>query len=100
MICPHCKKEIEPVEEFNSTVTIIKNKDGNMKTYTEETRDTDNILVSKRVDEYTYFKTGVIDTINQKVYDGEGGLRSEKDIQHFEDGSQPTMTVPSALEQI
>ena len=85
MICPYCKKEIEPIEEFNSTVTVIKDKDGNMKTWTEETRDSDNILLSKRVDEYIYFIKGDINSINQKVYDGEGGLLSEKDVMHDED---------------
>ena len=82
MICPYCKKEIEPVEEFNSTVSVIKDKDGNMKTWTEETRDSDNILLSKRVDEYIYFIKGDINSINQKVYDGEGSLLSENDVIH------------------
>ena len=90
MICPYCKREIEPVEEFNSTVTVVKDKDGNMKTWTEETRDIDGILISKRVDEYSYYtKTGDINTINQKVYDGEDSLLSEKDIIHYEDTRQP-----------
>ena len=90
MICPYCKKEIEPVEEFTSTVNVIKDKEGRMKTWTEEIRDADNILLSKRVDEYAYFAiTGAIDTIKQKVFDGEGSLRSEKEVQHFEDGKQP-----------
>lgn len=92
MICPHCKKEIEPVEETNSKVTTVKDKEGRVKTWTEETRDADNILLSKRVDEYKYFsETGVIDTINQKVYDGEGTLRSEKKVRHFEDGTPPVV---------
>ncbi|MEA3435424.1 MAG: hypothetical protein U9R43_03090 [Thermodesulfobacteriota bacterium] len=97
MICPHCKKEIEPVEETTSNVTVIKDKEGRMKTWTEETRDIDDILVSKRTDEYKYFsETGNVDTINQKVYDGEGSLRSEKNVRHFEDGTKPvviTLTV-------
>ena len=93
MICPFCKKEIEPVEETTSRITTIKDKHGSIKTWTEETRDSDNIFLSKRVNEYTYFvKTGAIDTIKQKVFDGEGGLRSEKEVQHFEDGGQPVVT--------
>lgn len=92
MICPHCKKEIEPVEEISSKVTTVKDKEGRVKTWTEETRDADNILLSKRVDEYKYFsETGVIDTINQKVYDGEGTLHSEKKVRHFEDGTPPVV---------
>jgi len=93
MICPYCKKEVELVEEMTSKVTTIKDKEGRVKTWTEETRDPDNILLSKRVDGYAYFlKTGSIDTVNQKVYDGEGSLRSEKTVKHFEDGKQPIVT--------
>ena len=95
MICPYCKKEIEPVEETISTISIIKDKDGRMKTWTEEIRDSDNILLSKRVDEYKYFAKGAIDTINQKVYDGEGSLLSEKEVKHFEDGTKPIVTSSS-----
>ena len=84
MICPYCKKEIEPVEETTSQITVIKDKEGRVKTWTEETRDSDGILLSKRVDEYSYYhKTGDVDTINQKVYDGEATLWSEKEVKHF-----------------
>ena len=91
MICPHCKKEITPVEETTSQITVIKDKEGRVKTWTEETRDSDGILLSKRVDEYEYFsKTGDVNTINQKVFDGEGSLLSEKEVKHSEDGGQLT----------
>ena len=91
MICPHCKKEIEPVEETTSSITVIKDKDGRVKTWTEETRDSDGILLSKRVEEYSYYsKAGNVDTINQKVYDREGTVLSEKEVKHSEDGGQPT----------
>jgi len=90
MICPYCKKEIEPVEETTSQITTIKDKEGRVKTWTEETRDFDNILLSKRIDDYKYFTdTGDIDTIVQKIYDGDALLLSEKEIKHFEDGKQP-----------
>jgi len=92
MICPYCKKEIEPVEETSSNITVIKDQNARMKTWTEETRDSDNILLSKRVDEYRYFsETGDIDMITQEVYDGDGLLLSEKEVKHFEDGKQPTV---------
>ena len=90
LICPHCKKEIEPVEETTSNINTIKDGNGRLKTWTEETRDSDNILLSKRVDEYKYFlQTGAVDTVNQKVYDGEGSLLSERTVKHFEDGTKP-----------
>ena len=94
MICPYCKKKIEPVEETVSSISIVKDKDGRLKTWTEETRDIDNILLSKRIDEYIYFSpSGDIDTITQKVYDGEGSLLSEKEVKHFEDGKQPVISL-------
>ena len=99
MICPYCKKEVELVEETTSQIITIKDKEGRIKTWTEEIRDTDNILLSKRVDEYAYFlKTGSIDTINQKVYDGEGSLRSEKTVKHFEDYKQPEVELTKNID--
>ena len=92
MICPFCKKEIEPVEETTSRITTIKDKHGRIKTWTEETRDSDNIFLSKRVDDYSYYTKGAIDTINQKVFDGEGSLLSEKEVKHSEDGGKPIFT--------
>ena len=92
MICPYCKKEIEPVEETTSEITTVKDEKGRSKIWTEETRDSDNILLSKRVDEYEYYKNGDINTIIQKIHDGEGALLSEKEVKHFEDGRQPIVT--------
>lgn len=86
LICPYCKKEIEPVEETTSTVTVIKDKEGRMKTWTEETRDSDGIILSKRVDNYSYFNNGDIDTIDLKVYDGDNLLLSNKDVRHKQVG--------------
>jgi len=92
MICPHCKKEIEPVEETTSQIAVIKDKEGRVK-WTEEIRDSDGILLSKRVDEYKYYSvTGNIDTIVQKVYDGDGLLLSEKEVKHSEGGGKPIFT--------
>jgi len=91
MICPYCHKEIEPVEETTNFVNVIKDHEGRVQIWTEETRDIDNILISKRVDNYNYAKKGDIDTINQQIFDGEATLLSEKTIQHFEDGRQPVV---------
>jgi len=82
MICPNCHKEIEPVGETTSAISIVKDKDGRMQTWIEETRDIDGVLISKRVDEYGYIEGGVIDTIRQQTYDGEGSLLSGKILKH------------------
>lgn len=91
MICPHCKNEIEPVEETASNISIVKDEKGRSKIWTEGTRDSDNILLSKRTDEYLYYENGDINTILQKVHDGEGTLLSKKEVKHFEDGRQPVV---------
>jgi len=99
IICPYCKKEIEPVEETTSSIAVIKDKEGRVKTWTEETRDSDNILLSKRVDEYVYFlKTGNIDAIKQQVYDGDALLLSDKVVKHSDTGKQPIVTDDSMIE--
>ena len=82
MICPNCKKEVELIEETSSQVSTIKDKDGRVKTWTEETRDSDGILLSKRVDEYKYFVNGDIDIITLKSYDGDDLLLSSKEVEH------------------
>lgn len=86
MICPYCKKEIEPVEQESSVVSVIKDKLGRVQTWTEEIRDYNGILVSKQIDEYAYALSGEIDTINQKQYDGKGMLLSSKIIKHYLNG--------------
>ena len=92
MICPYCKKEIEPIEEITSEISIIKDAQGRTNTWTEEMKDVKGVIISKRRDEYNYHKTGEVDTIIQQVYDGKGGLISEKRIKHFKDGKQPITT--------
>jgi len=69
MICPYCKKEIVPVEESTSSVSVVNDEDGRVSVWAEEIRDSDSVLIGKRVDEYIYHRNGVIDTICQQVYD-------------------------------
>jgi len=81
MICPYCKKEIVPVEEFTSSVSVVNDEDGRVSVWAEEIRDSDSVLIRKRVDEYIYDKNGVIDTICQQVYD-KGVLVSHVILRH------------------
>ena len=37
----------------------------------------------------SYYKTGEIDKIKQRWFDGEGNLLRERIIKHFRDGRQP-----------
>ena len=89
MICPSCHKEIELVEDTVSSISIVKDKDSGVQMWIEEARDGDGVLIQKRVDEYGYIEGGVIDTIRQQVFDGEGTLLSDKMLKHFADGRQP-----------
>lgn len=85
--------------EDKGTVTslVINDKEGRMKTWTEENRDIDGVLISKRVDDYTYYETGEIDTTTQQNYDSQGDLTSEIKIKHFKDGKRPEVTVLSKI---
>ena len=77
-------------EEFQISIQEEKDTFGNIVKWTEETRDGDT-LIRKRVDEYTYYNTGEVDTITQKVFDGEGNLVSEKRVKHFRDSRPPVV---------
>ena len=74
-----------------TTTTIEKDKDGKTVKWTEESRDLDNNLVGKRIEEYSYYSTGETDTIIQKKHDSQNKLipGSEKKIKHYLDGRQP-----------
>lgn len=74
--------------EDESAITTHIEKDAQSRTrrWTEEQRDLDGALIGKRVDEYSYYETGEVDIILLRVYDGEGGLVSEKKVKHFVDG--------------
>lgn len=61
--------------------SIIADKDGNITQWTEERLDIDAVLISKRVDNYTYYTTGEIDTIIMKWYDKDNKI-SEIVVEH------------------
>ena len=73
------------------TSTVEKDDRQRVKVWTEETRDIDGNLPSKRVDSYSYYETGEVDIIILQVYDSEGKV-SEKSIKHFKDGKKPEVT--------
>jgi len=90
MICPYCKKEIEPIEETISEISIEKDPPGRIKIWTEITKDAEGKQIHKRIDEYLYYPSGEIDTIIQKVYGLiDSPISKEMAIKHFQDGRQP-----------
>ena len=77
-------------DEGSSIVTIIKDAQGRMKTWTEETRNLSNKLTSKRVDKYTYYPAGELNVITQERYKGIF-LVNKKKVKHYRNGGQPTV---------
>ena len=79
-------------DEGTTTYRTEKDEKGRLKKWVEEKRDIDGILVAKRVDEYSYYKTGEVDIITQQVFDAKK-MVSEKSIKHFTDGRRPEVKV-------
>lgn len=79
-------------DEIRIATQVTKNKDGLISSWVEESRDLDGVLMGRRTDEYTYYESGEIDIIIQSIYDGEGTLLAKKEVKHFTDGRQPTVT--------
>lgn len=82
-------------EEHVSSVVIVKNKEGRVATWTEELKDLDGKLISKREDGYTYYAGGQVNTITQKRFDAAEKLIGDRDIKHPEGGGEPVVTVKS-----
>ena len=91
-LCKRLEKEARG-ETAVSIVTVVKNGQGRMSTWTEEIRDLDGLLVGKRTDEYTYYLTGEVNTITMEKYGSDNKLTSKKVLKHCKDGTQPNLMV-------
>ena len=80
-----------PVWTDDCTITVEKDKDGNITTWTEICRDEHGAQTSRRIDTYTYYGTKEIKTINQKVYDSHDDVSSDKTVTHYIDKKPPTV---------
>lgn len=76
-------------DEGTTTISTKKDGDGRITEWTEEQRDIDGILVSKRVDDYIYWPSGEIQKITERWCDRNDNLIFEKIIEHFLDGRKP-----------
>lgn len=82
-------KEQNPQSETEEIVNVEKGKHGRTsQIYELKNKDTGE-LISKREEMTSYYKTGEINIIKQKWFDGEGNLLKERAIKHFRDGRQP-----------
>lgn len=82
---------VKTVEEETSTISVVKDAQGRKGQWIEETRDLNNKLTRKRVDTYTYYDSGEVDTITQTVKDAQdNNLQDPVIIKHYKDGRPPT----------
>uniref|UniRef100_A0A6M3LS98 Uncharacterized protein n=1 Tax=viral metagenome TaxID=1070528 RepID=A0A6M3LS98_9ZZZZ len=90
---PDLVEKIKAGEDENtSEITVTKDLKGRTKIWTEITKDIDGNQIQKRIDTYTYYQTGEIDTINQKVYGADDTIVKEQNVKHYMDGKQPMVT--------
>lgn len=80
-------------DEGTTTVSVVKDVKGRMSIWTEERRDLDNNLISKRVDKYVYYLTDEINTITMERYNSKDVLISKKKLKHYRDGTQPDIEI-------
>jgi hypothetical protein len=78
-------------DEGTTTVSVVKDVKGQVKTWTEEKKNLDGVVIGKRVDKYTYYSTDNVNEIVQERYEGKV-LTSKKKIKHYRDGTQPDVT--------
>lgn len=78
-------------EDTESTILITRDLKGRMSVWTEETKDLDGALVSKRVDNYSYYDTGEIDIITLRTFDSKLNKTSEKQVKHLKDHKPPVV---------
>ena len=85
--CPCCGAEIP----YKTQITVEKYLDRKTKKWTEVMMDSHDVVVGKRVDEYTYYnESGKVKDIVQKKYDGKNLLIDSKTVSHTEDGNIST----------
>ena len=82
-----------------STVTVQKDAKGRVFVWSETMRDSDENLIKRRVETYTYKPSGEIDRIDQKVYDSKDAMIEHKKIRHYPD-TQPTVEDAMHEEQL
>ena len=100
VLCERLEKEARG-ETTVSTVTVVKNGQGRMSTWTEETRDLDGVVIGKRVGTYSYYSTGETNEIIQEKYEGTKlTLVSKQKIKHYRNGIQPDTILMSIEVQI
>ena len=89
MKCPHCGMDTEK-DIITTQPSVQKDGQGRMHVWEEKTF-VDGVITQRRMDTYSYYSTGEVNVINQKVFDGQGKILIHQNIRHFKDGRQPTV---------
>jgi len=77
-------------EDMESKIQITRDAKGNIAEWSEEIRDNDGKLITKRVDKYSFFPSGEINIITQQILDDKG-QKAERQIEHYIEEKQPTI---------
>jgi len=83
-------------EDTEIKIQITKDKKGDIAEWTEEIRDSEDNLISKRVDKYSFYASGEINIITQQVWDNKGQM-AERQVKHCIDGKQPNVKKNKAI---
>ena len=85
---PDLIQAIKNGEDKGTTSSYVeKDEKKRVKKWTEEIRDIDGKLLSRRVDNYSYYESGEVDIIILQVYDSKGKLVSSKEVKHYYSGN-------------
>ena len=90
-------KLIEKIErkargEVDVESTVVNEPGKGVVSLDETVRDPDGLQVQRRENRNTYYPTGEVDVISQKWFDADDKLFRHREIKHYTDGRQPTVT--------
>jgi len=88
------------LDENTTSCTETKGKNGQRSKWTEETRNAEGVLISRRVDEYYYYPSGEIHKIKQSRYDNAEELISRKTVEHFLNKKQRIVATDATSDEI
>lgn len=85
-------KELNIERETEEIVTKVMGKHGRIEQIYELRYVDTGELISKRTETTTYYPSGEINMVTQKRFDKEGKFLGGRNIKHYKDGRQPTIT--------
>ena len=77
--------------EGYTTISVEKDEKGRRAKWTELRYDAADNLIGKRVDAYSYYPTGEVNTIRQQRFEG-AKLAKDVKVKHYINNKQPSVT--------